>query len=159
MMNIHYHARIINLINFDKCRHSYQDINITATPDNCLSHFSSASFLKEPLFWFLSPSVTLPIMWLQIGCLIQFYLFCVWFPSESTASVTSNFLELFVNSISPPNAELGLPDITNSLKTEFILINWFLISGYGISEKVRNLETGKTISYQTIFPHHFCVWW
>ena len=37
--------------------------------------------------------------------------------------MTSNFLELFVNSISPPNAELGLPDITNSLKTEFILIN------------------------------------
>ena len=159
MMNIHYHAQIINLISFDKCRHSYQVIDITATPDNCLPPFSSASFLKEPLFWFLSPSVTLSIMWLQISCLIQFHLFCILFPSESTASVTPNFLELFANSIFPPKPELGLPDITNSLKTEFILINWFLMSGYGISEKERNLETEKTISYQTIFQHHFCVWW
>ena len=49
---------------------------------------------------------------LPVLCLISF-----------SASVTPNFLELFVNSIFPPNAELGLPDVTNSLKTEFILIN------------------------------------
>ena len=28
---------------------------------------------------------------------------------------------------------------------------------YGISENERNLETGQTVSHQTIFQHHFCV--